>query len=381
MTDRDDKAVDSEAIREKQEEVADAFGTTADRLAEYVPKFKSLRIDPLQMYLEENIYGKGLSDARVRDYERAYEQYREFMDTEGRPPACPRKDHIRRFAIHQLEERGKGVQQVKEDLRLLDKAYEYWQESDTWPHPEDYHPIKEGNEMVGFPEYRKEESDKDVRILDQDVLRERVQSIKNIRNQTIITTQFKLLERVGAVTEMLLRDITIQHSEIQEHYPELGTHPHLEDYENAVVIPDGNSRSRNKSANSRILPIDDELRRLFVQYLLIRPDADEPYLFLSQERNDQLWPKRINQMWKSAFHPEFAETEQYEPITSHYGRHYSTTYWGIDQNLPRELVKYMRGDELQDEDNQNDAIDTYLHPKYEDIEEVYRENVFKFGLL
>jgi len=212
------------------------------------------------------------------------------------------------------------------------------------------------------------------------VISEKLHSVKNIREQTILSAQFKLLARVGAMTEMLLCDIDIQHSELKNHYPKLGTHPRLDDYQNAVVIPDRHSRDRNKSANPRILPIDDELRRLLIRYLLIRPDADEPYVFLSQERNDQLWPKRINQMWKEAFHPEFAETELYKPITSHYGRHYATTFWKITQNLSRERTKYLRGDELGEENDQNEAIDTYLHTNYEDIENLYRENVFKFGL-
>lgn len=383
MTERDDTApADSNSTHRKRERVAEAFGTEVDPLAEYVSTCESLDIDPLQLFLEEVIYERGLSDSRVDDYERIYDQYRQFMQTKQRPPACPTSEHIRDFAVHQLEKRGKKVQQVKANLRLIERAYEYWQNGNEWPHPEDYNPIDLGRQKVGFKAYRDEEKEdeKEVRILSVSEISNKIRSVKNIRDQTIIGSQFKLFARVGAVTEMRLCDITIQHPDLQAHYSELGSHPRLADYENAVIIPDNTARARNKSANPRVLPIDDELRRLLIRYLLIRPDADEPYVFLSQERNDQLWPKRVNQMWKSAFHPEFAETDLYKPITSHYGRHFATTYWRINQEVPREKVKYMRGDELDDDEDQNDSIDTYIHSQYEDIEEVYRENVFKFGL-
>lgn len=52
----------------------------------------------------------------------------------------------------------------------------------------------------------------------------------------------------------------------------------------------------------------------------------------------------VNEIWKSAFQPEYAETEDYRGITSHFGRHRFTTYWRVEQDLNRELIKYMRGD-------------------------------------
>lgn len=296
-----------------------------------------------------------------------------------RPPACPTEDDIEQFAIHQKETRGKKVRQVKSDLRMLERAYEYWQDKSEFPHPTGYNPIVNAQKKIPFRSYSSEEPEKEFPWIPIDELRQRIQNIKHVRNRAIIGTQFKVGGRVGEITEMRLSDIHIQHSQLQDTYPELGTHQRL-DYEDAVIIPDKDSRDRNKSSNRRILPIDDELRKLLLQYLLIRPKNGEPWVFLSQERNAQLWPKRINEMWHDAFRPEYEETETHKPVTSHYGRHYFTTYWKIKQGVDRELAKYMRGDELKEEDKQNEAIDSYLHTKYEDIEDLYRENIFKFGI-
>ena len=45
----------------------------------------------------------------------------------------------------------------------------------------------------------------------------------------------------------------------------------------------------------------------------------------------------------------------------------------------RELVKYMRGDSVQ-KGSMNEPIHTYLHTYYEDIEDLYRENIYRLGI-
>jgi integrase/recombinase XerD len=83
-------------------------------------------------------------------------------------------------------------------------------------------------------------------------------------------------------------------------------------------------------------------------------------------------------VWKNAFHPEYAETDEYKSVTSHFGRHRFSTWWRVQQDVNRELVKYMRGDKLGSDSRE--AIDTYLHTLFEDIEELYRENIYRLLL-
>jgi integrase/recombinase XerD len=120
---------------------------------------------------------------------------------------------------------------------------------------------------------------------------------------------------------------------------------------------------------------------VLLRYLLIRPDNDEAWVFLSQSRHEQLRKQDINTAWKDAFHPEYAETEHHRAVTSHYGRHYFTTFWRVEKDLNRELIKYMRGDTAGSISiKERGPIDEYIHTYYEDIADLYRENIYKLNI-
>ena len=68
-------------------------------------------------------------------------------------------------------------------------------------------------------------------------------------------------------------------------------------------------------------------------------------------------------------------------MTSHFGRHYFTTWWRVKQDLNRELVKYMRGDKQGMESGVGrEGMDHYLHAYYEDIENIYLGRIFKLQI-
>lgn len=110
-----------------------------------------------------------------------------------------------------------------------------------------------------------------------------------------------------------------------------------------------------------MLPLDDEVRRILLRYLLIRPTADEPWLFLSKQGHQQLAGEDANRAWKEAFGDRYPETERNQGVTSHYGRHRITTYWRVEKDVNRELIKYMRGEIIRAESDEEDgAIDAYI---------------------
>ena len=49
----------------------------------------------------------------------------------------------------------------------------------------------------------------------------------------------------------------------------------------------------------------------------------------------------------------------------------------MQENVPQELVQYMRGDVPRSGDGGNDAMDDYLHVFYSDIEDPYKERIYK----
>jgi hypothetical protein len=85
--------------------------------------------------------------------------------------------------------------------------------------------------------------------------------------------------------------------------------------------------------------------------------------------------------WKDAFHPEYDETEHHRAITSHFGRHRFTTYWRVERNVNYELIQYMRGDKTgKSPGSGRGAIDRYIHTYYEDIEPIYRKQIYTLGV-
>ena len=206
-------------------------------------------------------------------------------------------------------------------------------------------------------------------------------SVMNTRKWAIIGIQFKLGLRAGEVANIKISDLALPNSEIQDHYPDMGTERRIADRENAIYVPSGDERDGNKSRRPRVLPLDDELRRVLTRYLLIRPDSGKPWLFLSEKSHSELNKSFVNKVWKDEFHPEYEETDEYRPVTSHFGRHRFSTWWRVEQDVNRQLVKYMRGDKPESMSAQSrEAIDAYLHTYYEDIRDLYLENVYKIGL-
>lgn len=115
--------------------------------------------------------------------------------------------------------------------------------------------------------------------------------------------------------------------------------------------------------------------------LLIRPDNDQPWLFLSRTNNGKVTDEPINEAWKRHFHRRYEETSQYHPVISRYGSHHFTTYWRVERGGNREVIKYIRGDTSSGgEMDIAGGIDHYNHSYYEDIEPIYREGIYKFGL-
>jgi|GEM_PF-436510 len=359
---------------ETRETFAKAFDRSADPLAEYSESFFDLP-DPFEYFIEsalktrENI----TRDVTIRGYRRTYEQWRDHMSSTGRHPACPSPDHVSAFIRWRRDVNGNSRRTILGKLNRLSQAYEFWQADGAFPHPSDYNPFTLARDTTDLGE----DPDKTLHDLSLDELQEVFSDIQNVKRRAIIGLQLKLGARAGEVCNMQLQDVHLEHAELQTQYPELGTHPSLGDHENVVYIP--HDRDGNKSSNPRLLPVDEELRWLLTRYLLIRASVDEPWLFLS-DRYSKLSPKVVNREWKEEFHPEYAETDGRKPVTSHFGRHWFSSYWRLTVGMGREHVQYMRGDRVAPLDSFPDAIDDYLHPNYSYVEPEYRDAVFSLNL-
>lgn len=370
---------DSSSTGESQTDVqrralAEAFDRDVDPLAKHATTFENTDIDPFAIVVSEVLEPRELVESTRKQYDAIYREWREHMEDEGRHPACPNEGHVKRFIRRELSEEGKGnhPETVKAKLRKLNVAYTYWQDDPAFPHPQDYNPIQLARSKISFTS----PSNKEPPRIPLDKLRDVLNEVTHIRDRATIALQLKTGLRATEVCNIQLADIAIQNTEVVHHYSNLGTNPILDGRENALYIP--HDREGNKSQRPRLLPLDDEMRSVLVQYLLIRPDSGSPWLFLSKNTHGKLRKQQINRAWKRAFHPQYTETERHRGVTSHYGRHRFTTYWHVEQDLNRDLVQYMRGDKPGGATTEDPGpIDSYIHTYYEDIADHYLENIYK----
>ena len=355
--------------------LADAFDRDLDPLAEFAPVFETADADPFGMFVTDVLDARDLVPKTREHYERTFRQWSEFMAGEGRHPACPNTEHVQRYIRHRLTEKGNQPQTVKDKLKRLNAAYEWWQDEPSFPHPTDFNPFGAARSKVSL----EGDGPKEPPRLSVDELRGILDGVTNVRNQAIITAQLKLGLRSSELCNIKLADLSLGNSEAEQHFPDMGTNPGLDGRENVLYVP--HDRERNKSTRPRVLPLDDETRRVLLRYLLVRPDAGEPWLFLGTNDHGQMHRGGVLEIWQDVFLPEFAETERYRAITPHFGRHRFTTWWTVEQDAPREQVKYMRGDATGGTSlDDRGAIDHYIHSYYEDIEDLYRENIYKLGV-
>lgn len=355
-----------------RETLAEAFGSEPDPLAQYEATFEEANVDPFEPFRTDVLESRDVTHHTIDLHESLWGQWCDHMARVGRHPACPTTEHVTSFARYELDEKDNSPRTVAEKLRKLNSLYEYWQNDPVFPHPVNYNPIGLARSTIdlSFPER------KDPPRLTVDELRDHLAYIDHVRDHAIIFLQLKLGLRATELCNIRLPELSIADPELQTHFPELGAHRLLEGRENAILIP--HDRSGNKSRRSRVLPLDEEAQRVLTQYLLLRPDNGVAWLFLSKSRHIQLDKQDINKFWKRYFHPEYEETEQYRAVTSHYGRHRFTTYWRVEQDLNRELLKYMRGDTPGSATiDDMGAIDEYIHTYYEDIDQIYRNQIYE----
>lgn len=373
MTEEDSSVTDS------RERIAEAFGRDVDPLSKHDAKFQQMEsegIQPFEMFLDDIIRSSSRHESTIDEYERAIKHFKEYMESQGRHPACPNSTLVQGFAEHELDEKGNGKSTVKTKLRLVNKAYVYMQNEPHFPHSTEYNPFMSANEKIPW-ENGEPEIDHEYPKVSIEEMRDALKQVTHIMKRAMILMNLKLGMRQGEVRNVQLKDIHIANKELQRHYPTFGTHPRLKGHHNAIYIPSRNERSGNKSKRPRMLPLDDEMRQVLLQYLLIRPDCGEPWVFVSQTDHERIRDKDgINRHWREEIRPQFKVEDHHKELTSHFGRHWFTTYWKIERNMERELVEYMRGDVLG-KSTGSEGIDEYLHAYYPDIEDRYREEIYK----
>ena len=134
----------------QRQALAITFKRDTDPLAKYASGFENTDIDPFDLFMTEVIDQRPLAKNTYAQYVLTFRQWRDFMGEQGRHPACPNEEHVKGFAHHELEDKKNHPATVKEKLRKLNEAYEYWQADLIFPHPDDYNPVKVARLKIRF---------------------------------------------------------------------------------------------------------------------------------------------------------------------------------------------------------------------------------------
>lgn len=209
-----------------------------------------------------------------------------------------------------------------------------------------------------------------------------VQSIGHPLAKAVIGTLLKTGMRAGELCNLDLRDLHLD----TESVPTGPVRPQLEGRPDTVFVSsepvqgsEYNKELRetsNKRKRETIIPIDDELKTVLIDWLAIRPNSPSPAapLFVNTERN---WGHRLtghdvhHLVTSRANGQGWYETGAGagENVTPHYFRHFFTTHLR-DRTGDRGIVKYLRGDVA------TDIIDTYTHNWGDRVREVYDANIY-----
>ena len=329
--------------------------------------------DPIEYFLEDQQY-HGRSDRTIEAYERVLRRFESFVsqDTTRNPASVTQRECM--SWVHSL--RGElESSTIAIYASYVHRFYDYMVTIGAF----------DANPMALVLEEMDESIDTDPSRRDLSVLEMRgfVADITHPLERALVLTMLKTGVRVGELCNLDLRDVHIDADAIAyDGAPrvQLESKPRSlfvdADAIRGTVVNGERRSASNKRKRSTIVPIDDELEAVLVEWLAIRPDPLSPArpLFLDTGGS---WGERLEPSDVRYVVERHARRHGWyrtgggatENVTPHYFRHFFTTHLR-DRTGDRGVVKYLRGDVA------TDVIDTYTHSWGDRVRSVYEENIY-----
>ncbi len=225
-------------------------------------------------------------------------------------------------------------------------------------------------------------------------MKKAIQETEHYEYRTLVTLFLKTGIRQGEAVNLDLRDINLEHKYSNRLLPtprhEIRGHPDTLYVDADIEIGDiVNGRKRvatNKRDRSTKIPIDNELKTVLIQWLMVRPPticpADPLFVRIhgphSGDRHSDDSIKFVMRKWaKNQGWYEKGAGER-NNVTAQFCRHFFTTHMrrrvnseDIGGNEAKYFVKGIRGD------TGDDVIDTYTQNWGNYVRKAYGNNIFK----
>ena len=212
-----------------------------------------------------------------------------------------------------------------------------------------------------------------------------VDGIAHPLDRAVVVTLLKTGIRVGELCNLDLRDVRLSSADLADEY-DLGGRAQLDGRGDSLFVSSEPARGQvtngerredsNKRERSTVVPVDDELAAVLVEWLAIRPDARSSADPLFVRTRDH-WGTRLSAKAARRIVVNHAEAAGWhrsgggsdENVTPHYFRHFFTTHLR-DRTGDRGIVKYLRGDVA------GDIVDTYTHNWGDRVRETYERHIY-----
>ena len=335
--------------------------------------------DPVAYFVKDMEF-HGKSPRTRREYRRVLDRFASFLGTDAPGGAVAPGDATHRDCmafVHRLRrDPDIGESTVAAYASYLHRFYAYMTQVGAF----------DANPMTLVMEELDERIDPDPtrRELSVERMRGFVAGIRHPLERALVVTLLKTGIRAGELCNLDLRDLSLSR-EVAAY--DLGGRAQLDGRPDSVYVPPEpsvgeryNAEERtasNKRKRATVIPVDDELERVLLRWLAVRPDAVSPadplFVGTASGWGERLTPEQVQRVVRE----HAREAGWYEAgagasenVTPHYFRHFFTTHLR-DRTGERGVVKYLRGDVA------DDIIDTYTHNWGDNVRETYEANVYR----
>jgi len=339
--------------------------------------------DPIDAYIEE-LRNSGLGKNTVDAYEFTLNTHLRPYLEEHDLEAGEMTRHECRDLLDQLASNpdilGETAERYGEKIR---KFYGYFNARGTF----EVNPMELAIENYEFGE----EAEKFKREISIPEMREFVQELNHPLTLAVIMLLVKTGIRAGELCNIDMRDVHLDDGRVKHLFPPL--RPEIQDRPDSIYIErhaemqagqmaNGEiRRASNKRKRTTIIPIDDELKKVLVLWLAVRPESNapgKPFLTrVSPHRDadigDRLFTDMVFEIVRAAAEERGwwdAENTPGMNVSPHYFRHFFTTYMR-ERTGDSVFVQFIRGD------TGNAAIDDYTHDWGDKVRTTYIKHIYK----